>query len=108
MLPRRLWFWLAASASAGNALAAVYVATMMNGSAMHVFGHVVIAGLFGLGAKKIASGPRRGREVEAQHDEQVLMLQENLSDLERELHETRQRLEFADQLLKNKKEEPKE
>ena len=37
-----------------------------------------------------------------QSDDQVALLQANVSELESELQQTRERLEFTDQLLKNK------
>lgn len=38
--------------------------------------------------------------------EQVDLLEADLTELQRELHETQQRLDFADQLLRNKQEPP--
>jgi hypothetical protein len=44
----------------------------------------------------------RDTERRLENPDRVEMLEANLSELETELLETRKRLEFADQLLKNK------
>ena len=101
-------YFFCVAAAAGNLLAAVYTASMADGTPIHVFAHVALAGIFGLAARQLGRAPR-GRhsddDIEDKHEEEVLMLHENMSDLERELQETRARLEFADQLLKNKQED---
>lgn len=102
---RRIWYWFAVSAAGGNVLAAAYVAATMN-QPTHVAAHMLVAGAFGVAASRIRHRWQRERAEKLEDpDEKVLMLQENVSDLERELYETRQRLEFADQLLKTKKPE---
>ncbi len=68
---------------------------------MHGFVHGALALGFGLWANHLRQTPaQRPRSVET--PDKVELLQADLSELERELRETQQRLDFADQLLRNK------
>ncbi|HET9440901.1 MAG TPA: hypothetical protein VFO52_12055 [Longimicrobiales bacterium] len=68
---------------------------------MHGFVHGAAAVGFGLWAHYLWQSPAAGERQIAQPDK-VKMLEADLSELERELKETQERLDFADQLLKKK------
>lgn len=73
----------------------------LTGEPFHAFAHGVAAVGFGLWARYLKqTSAQRERAVAA--PDKVEMLEANLSELERELWETQKRLDFADQLLKNK------
>jgi hypothetical protein len=70
---------------------------------MHAFAHGAAALGFGLLARHLLSSKPVARTVQRSADqEKVELLEADLSQLERELRETQARLDFADQLLKNK------
>lgn len=97
-MSRRVLFWIAIAIVVINVAGGIYA--YMTNEPMHAFVHGALAFGFGLWARHLATGAPKARHV-AQPDK-VEMLQADLSDLERELQETRERLEFTDQLLKNK------
>jgi hypothetical protein len=73
----------------------------MTNEVMHGLAHGAFAVGFGLWARYLKSTDR-GAERRVEQPDRVELLQNDLSDLERELQETRARLDFADQLLKKK------
>lgn len=82
-----------------NVAGAVYA--YVQGERMHAFVHTAIVVTFGMAALYLRQ--RREQAPRAiERNDNVEMLQANLSELESELQQTRERLEFADQLLKNK------
>lgn len=96
---RGFWFAIAVAATVLNAGGALFAS--VNSEPMHAFVHIAAAFGFGL----LAAYLRRRRVPEAPRvaeADRTQLLEADLSELERELRETRERLEFADQLLKNK------
>ena len=96
---RGFWFAIAVAATVANAGGAIFAS--VNSEPMHAFVHIAAAFGFGLLAaylrpRSLPAPPR------VQNADRTQLLEADLSELERELRETRERLEFADQLLKNK------
>lgn len=95
-LGRAFWFPVAVGLAVINAAGAVYALYMSE--PVHAFAHGALVAGFLLWARYLRStSPRPERQAE-----KVEMLEANLSDLERQLSETQQRLDFADQLLKQR------
>ena len=95
---RAVLFWIATAAAALNVAGGIYA--YMTNEPMHAFAHGAFAVGFVLWARHLKTSVPKPQQV-AQPD-RVEMLQADLSDLERELQETRERLKFSDELLKNK------
>lgn len=95
MIPRSFWFWAAYAAAAANAAFGIYAAVIRE--PMHAFIHGAIAVTFGV----IGVTLKRRRSVRHVREDQVL-LEESVTDLERQLAETQARLDFADQLLRQR------
>ena len=94
---RRFWFKFAVIAAVANVGFGVYASVV--DEPVHAFVHGALAVIFGVWA----SFMRRERVTEDPAEvKNVMMLEDNVSDLERQLHETQQRLDFADQLLKKR------
>ena len=68
---------------------------------MHGFVHGAFAFGFGLLAWHLHNRSAQAQQVSAQPD-RVALLEADRDELERELRETKERLDFADQLLKKK------
>ena len=73
----------------------------MTNEVMHGLVHGAFAVGFALWARYLKSTAVQS-ERRVEQPDRVELLQNDLSDLERELQETRARLDFADQLLKKK------
>src|SRR5688500_9291182 len=94
---RRFWFKFAAIAAVANEGFGLYASVVEE--PVHAFVHGALAVIFGVWA----SFMRHERVVEDTVEvKKVTMLEDNLSELERQLHETQQRIDFADQLLKKR------
>jgi hypothetical protein len=95
---RKFWFKFAVVAAVANVGFGLYASVVEE--PVHAFVHGALAVIFGVWAsfmsreKPVAQDPAEVKKV--------MMLEDNLSDLERQLHETQQRLDFADQLLKQR------
>jgi hypothetical protein len=96
---RGFWFAVAVGATVLNVGAAIYAFVLSE--PVHAFLHG--AGAFGFALLAVYLRPRSSsalpRVAEA---DRTQLLEADLSQLERELRETRERLEFTEQLLKNK------
>jgi hypothetical protein len=98
-LKRGFWFAVSVGAVILNLAGAIYA--YLGGESMHAFAHGAAAFGFSLLAFNLRPhGPVAMRSVKA--PDRTQMLEADLSELERELEETRKKLDFADQLLKNK------
>jgi hypothetical protein len=98
-LNRGIWLPIALLATALNVAGGLYAS--LTNEPMHAFVHGAVAVGFGLFARYLwTAAPPRASAI--REPDKVEMLQSDLSELERELHETQKRLDFADQLLKNK------
>lgn len=96
---RTVWFWIAVGAVVFNAGFGIYASVVEE--PMHAFVHGAIALSFGLLALHLRSAAVPS-ERQVERPDQVELLEADLSELERELRETQDRLKFADQLLQNK------
>ena len=96
---RRIWLPIAIVGVVINVAGGSYA--YLGSEPMHAFIHGAFAVGFGIWAQYLRRGPSQSdRQVAA--PDKVELLEANLSELERELVETREKLDFADQLLKNK------
>jgi hypothetical protein len=96
---RALWYPIAVIVAGLNVAGAVYAYVL--DEPVHAFVHTAIVVTFGMAALYLRQ--RREQAPRAiERNDNVEMLQANLSQLESELQHTRERLEFADQLLKKK------
>lgn len=100
ILKRGFWFAASLGATVLNVGGAVYAFLMSE--PIHAFLHGAAGFGFGLLSFNLrprwtSSGVRAVPEAE-----RTRLLEADLSELERELRETRERLDFAEQLLKNK------
>ena len=100
LFSRSTWLRITSAAAALNvaAGAVAYVGT----EHVHAYIHGGVALIFGIWALKIRGDSDEETDSRLDNPDRVEMLEANLSELETELLETRKRLEFADQLLKNK------
>lgn len=96
---RGFWFAITVAATLLNVGGAVFA--FVNSEPVHAFVHGAAAFGFALLALYLRPrslvGPARVAEAD-----RTQLLEADLSELERELRETRERLEFTEQLLKNK------
>ncbi|MGQ0814020.1 MAG: hypothetical protein ACT4O1_06095 [Gemmatimonadota bacterium] len=97
-IKRAVWFPIAVGLIVINAAGAVYALVMSETMHAYVHGAILVGSV--LWARYLRHEPPRRDE---RQDHKVEMLEADLSDLERQLSETQQRLDFADQLLKQKK-----
>ena len=98
---RSVWYKVAIVLTGINVLGVAYAAVMME--VPHAALHVVLAGAFGYWARRL-------REQTPEVDEAALLnqnLADQVIDLHRQLSETQQRLDFADQLLSKRQKELK-
>jgi hypothetical protein len=96
---RALWLPIAIGVVVINLAGGVYA--YLTSEPMHAFVHGAIAVGFALWARHLYHGSEQ-RERQLERQDRVQLLEANLSELERELSETQERLDFADQLLKKK------
>lgn len=95
---RKLWLAIAIGLAGLNAAGGMFALAM--GQARHALAHGVLLIGFAMWARYL----RRQRPPAApEPDARVELLEANLSELEQQLTETRERLEFADQLLRQRK-----
>lgn len=95
---RRGQYVIAIALGVINLGGAIYA--FLTGEPMHAFVH----GTFLVGSAVWLRYLNDHRETTKRIDnDEVQMLQGDISDLQRELHETQQRLDFADQLLREQK-----
>lgn len=93
------WYPISIGVVVINVAGGVYAS--LSSEPMHAFIHGAFAVGFGLWAWHLRqSSERSDRQIE--HQDKVQLLEADLSELERELRETQERLDFADQLLKKK------
>ena len=98
-LKRGFWFAVSLGAIVLNVAGAVFA--YVNSEPVHAFVHGAAA--FGFALLAVNLRPRaRTAPARAGSARDPQLLEADLSELERELLETRQKLDFADQLLKNK------
>lgn len=97
---RAVWFPIAIGVVVINVAGGIYA--YLTSEPMHAFLHGVFAVGFGLWALHLRRAPDQADRPADLQDRKVAMLEADLSELERELRETRERLDFADQLLKKK------
>ena len=96
---RALWYPVVIVVAGLNVAGAVWAYVM--DEPVHAFVHTAIVVTFGMAALYLRQRREQAPRAVAQQDK-VEMLQANLSEHESELQQTLERLEFADQLLKNK------
>ncbi len=96
---RAFWFAASLGATVLNIAAGIYA--LVRTEPMHAFMHGAAA--FGFGLLAIYLRPRgAAAQSRVPAADRTQQLEASLSELEDELRETRARLEFTDQLLKNK------
>lgn len=98
-LKRVLWLPLSLGLVVLNLAGGIFA--YLTSEPMHGFVHGAAAVGFGLWARYLWQRPAVS-ERQVQQPDKVQMLEADLSELERELKETQDRLDFADQLLKKK------
>jgi hypothetical protein len=96
------WYLIALAVVVINVAGGIFA--YLTSEPIHGFVHGAFALGFGLWARHLHGGSKQGapRTEPRQQPDRVEMLEADLSEVERELRETRARLDFADQLLKNK------
>ena len=99
MFKRGLWYPIAVAALAINVAGGIYAS--LTSEPIHAFVHGALAIGFGLWVWNMRQGSHAS-QLQSDRQDKVELLQADLSELERELQETRDRLDFADQLLKKK------
>jgi acyl-coenzyme A thioesterase PaaI-like protein len=93
---RGVGFWIVVAVVVINVAGGIYAS--LTDEPMHAFVHGALAVGFGLWARYLRTA--RVREVE--RPARVEMLEDDVSELQRQLMETQERLDFADQLLKQR------
>lgn len=96
---RSIWLPIAVVAVVINVAGGIYA--YLTSEPMHGFAHGALAVGFGLWARHLWLSPTPGVQ-RVERPDRVELLEADLSELERELRETQERLDFADQLLKKK------
>lgn len=99
MTLKRALFAFAVAAVVLNVAGGVYA--YLTSETMHGLVHGALAVGFGLWARHLWISPEP-RERYVEQPDKIQMLEADMSELERELRETRERLDFADQLLNKK------
>ena len=103
-LNRRIWLPIALLATVLNVAGGLYAS--LTNEPMHAFVHGAAAVGFGLFARYLWLNAAAPRASAIHEPDKVELLQSDLSELERELHETQKRLDFADQLLRKRAANP--
>jgi len=98
---RRVLFWAAAAATVLNVLGVGYAAFVAE--PMHAVVHTVLALVFGLAAAAL----REPAPHVTIPDARVNVLEDHISELQRQLDEKQEGLDFAEQLLAKRPEAPK-
>lgn len=102
---RKFWFRVAIAVVVINVLGGVFA--YLTNEPMHGFTHGALAIGFGLWARYLREQSDRSEEdFRVERPDKVELLEASVDDLERELHETRKRLDFADQLLAKRPKSP--
>lgn len=96
MASNRAGFWVVIAIIVINVAGGIYAS--LTDEPMHAFAHGALAVGFGLWARYL----RTARACEVEQPARVEMLEDDVSELQRQLMETQERLDFADQLLKQR------
>lgn len=96
---RALWYPIAIGVVVINLAGGVYA--YLTSEPVHGFLHGAFAVGFAIWARHLRQGTQQSERLSDRPDK-VELLEADLSQLERELKETQERLDFADQLLRNK------
>src|SRR4051812_24497276 len=97
------WYPAAILLSIGNVAGAGFA--IMEGQLWHSTFHIGLAIAFGVWAKHLGEQLRR-RPDQTRRDARVELLEGEVSELQRELNQTRDGLDFAEQLLRQRQEAP--